>query len=499
MLKRDLDALLWNVGVPGIADPELVDLAQLTAALLIQDLSILATIFGPNPFGSFPPSLGDRTSVTLTDDQIAAGAAAMSSLLVSSVRNLPSNPVRAFQKWGAEVRLIEEIEPALRDLGYLTLERLHEPQAVAAQLLAPLTSTATSTTLDVFTTATVGADTTIPTEQRRPLENVGLTTTLVVQLPGAIGDLSGLYSATTSTTGLIPPQLKDVVLEIDVRACYDAELEAVVRAARRRAAKSNELVGAGNRGPIAVPGQIAATDVVSLPRRVLQISLRAHRNRTLIAWKQARQVIASRSLTGFAAADGITVTQVDALQFLTESPAVQPLDFLGQTKLTLSFASGAPGNLAALATQLTLDPAQLGIGDDLFALLPSLDKSVTGALYAWGMSVVPMSAPSHPWGGGTATAGSFLASLVPAPSAWVLRGTHVTNGLQDVQGGTSPIPLADLYAGGPKSSLDIDLGTLLSGKDWPPGAKPDPIYDVILTFVYGPPVVRLSPATSVLL
>jgi hypothetical protein len=116
-LKRDFDPVLWNTGVPYLADPELRDPAQLRIALFNQDIFIIARAFGSNPLGSFPPSLGDATNVALTDAQIAAGAAAMSALLISTFRNLPSNPIRAFQKWGSEVRLIEEIEPALRDLG----------------------------------------------------------------------------------------------------------------------------------------------------------------------------------------------------------------------------------------------------------------------------------------------------------------------------------------------------------------------------------------------
>lgn len=189
---------------------------------------------------------------------------------------------------------------------------------------------------------------------------------------------------------------------------------------------------------------------------------------------------------------------MDGLDFLRESPPVTRLDFLGQTKLTVSFAKAAPGSLGVLASQLTLDPAQLGVSDDLFALLPNLDKSSTGALHAWGITVVPLF-QSNAWGGGTVSAGALLASLVPAPPPWPLRGLRITSGLQDASGSTSPIPLVDLYAGGAKSSLEIDLATLPPGSDWPPGSKPDPVYDVILTFVYSPPAVRLSPATSALL
>jgi hypothetical protein len=470
----------WHDLLLSLGFPDYIDADERNAA----ELDWMQTLWYLNqPYGPLLPAFGNPTNTNPANALIDMWSRALSAKLLERSAEL-EGPFSQFHKWGRQVRLLEEIEPALRDVGFLTLERLHEPEAIVLQLAPDPAATVSPTQALLFSVPSSGDQDGVPPEQKRPLEDRGLTNTLIVQLPDAVNDKTGLY-------GGVAPLIKDIVLEIDARVCYDPELEAAVRASRRRAATVAPLLDTFTTGPVAVPGSFPVLDLGTGSRRILQLSLRALRDRTLIAWKEARAALTARGLTGFTTGAGVTPATIDALALLGHDEQLQLLD--GQT-FTIRFGGALPQDLVSLASVLVIDPGQLGVAPDLTGLK-------TGVLHALGIVVVPHKTPLESWGAGTITVGSTFAPLLtglPAPP-WPIRGGRMSSAKSDAEGTATPIPLADLFASPTKASITFEFGTYVAGSDPPPNAPPDPIYDIIVTLAYSPPVVRLAPASTALL
>jgi hypothetical protein len=504
-MSAEWSELLWSLGLIGLVDPDETNTAVLQQMTQLHLFAVLFAALTGNPLPSFSPTYGDTTVQSPTDAQVEPWARELSATLIRRSGELSKSPLRAFAKWGTQVRLLEEIEPALRDVGFLTLERLHEPQA----LMLHLASNPTEALLAgvgapvVFSAASQnGHGNGVPSEQKRPLEDIGASTTLLVQLPDAVNDLTGLYSATAA-------KIKEIVLEIDLRVCYDPELESAIRSSRRRAAQASSLLTGFNRGPVALPASVAATDIALGQRRILQLSLRAIRDRVLRTWKETVLTIDARDPTkDFDATEGIPLTTgptrkatVNNQAFFTQASPFQLLPTGGPPTFTIQFGQAPPQTLGALASQLVLDPAQLGIDKDLYALLKYIkDPALVGRLHAIGIAVVPMQQGFNTWGGGQITLGSKLLPLVAgAAPPWPLRGVRFSSGTADVSAPpTAGVALPSLFDDPANSTIKFDLGSFVGG-DSPPGGRADPIYDILVTLAYTAPVVRLAAASSALL
>ena len=474
---------LWALGIPPGPSPAMLQRApqDLAARLAI----MLGKAFAGDPLPSLHPAAGVANR-NPSDSEIRTWTTSLVAELRRRRHALLGETFSPLRKWGRQVRLEEESEPALRETGFLRLHRDAPPETLAVQLQPPVGTPPTPLGVAAMTTLVSPGvlDTpasSIPPEQFRPLENRGVTGRLVIQLPGALDDTTGLYDP---ATGL----LQDLVLELDLRVCHDPELEAALRAARERSRTLHHMVEASGRGPVALPRATATADVAPGPRRTLQISVRAQRDRTLAAWKLAREAQRMRGLPDFDAAEKLTVAEVDNLQLLSRHDPLRPL--AGNRSLRIRFGGPAPTALGDLAGTLVVQPEQLGLAGDLLPALAGLGSPQRGVVHAIGVAVVPAAkAPAKPKTQPRVRVGSALSSLVGRTN-WAMRGVRMTNAADDVAGWVKTVDLARLFEQPDQSSIQLDFQDLLDN-----GA----IYDVLVTVVYSPPVVRVFPRDMALL
>jgi hypothetical protein len=286
--------------------------------------------------------------------------------------------VEAFQhriaKWGGAY-LQEDPDPQVRSLGFATLVRPQAPETAVFSLFPDLPTTgvraeAPASTSDGPPFAAA------PTLQYRPFENRGIDGRLLVRLePGADGATQ------------LSDQLNDVVLEVVVRALYDQDLAATVRAGNQQRRNLLGLAGQLSTPPltIVVPGTRPEVQAATGDVRTIDFSLRAQRDRTIDAWTTALQI--NPALVP-------TINGLGALARLGPGDPYAPLRPLGSAPLdlTVSFDDGPSPTaneaaLLALERLIQIGPADLGFPTNVLTAIPQVVED--SRLLSVGIAVIP--------------------------------------------------------------------------------------------------------------
>lgn len=296
-------------------------------------------------------------------------------------------------KWGSAY-LAEDRDPRVASLGFATLVRDLPPETSVFNVFPRDARVVT-------VAGSAGDDVTLPfatrdAAQYRPFENRGIEGELLVRLPTAVA-AELLADTPASLLGGVSP-LRDLVLEVTLRACYDDDLAAAVRTAQAQRRDVLRVAGAavapGVRFARAVPVRVTGES----ERRTIHVSLRAHRDETLRLW-QAFLPAYKAAHNGALPTAGANWTAVEKAAPLAQQAAFQPLPVAAdatQNQLPtfeIAFArSGAATDetgaaLGALATRVTLTPEMLGIPLDL---VTSAVPGASGGLVGVSVSVVPM-------------------------------------------------------------------------------------------------------------
>lgn len=373
-------------------------------------------------------------------------------------------------KWG-DATLEEDPDPQVRSLGFSTLVRRMPQETVVFNLFAdgPAANLRADAPTGSFDGPPMAPASTL---QYRPLENRGLEGRLLVRLE-TLGD---------DSVAQLSDALSDLVLEIVIKGCYDADLAQTVRTSRTQTATGLRIVS--NLSPIAVPiaqpDSALETAAGASARRTVHVSLRAHRDRTLQIWAAAAQAqpTLAATIAGLLAGKAM----------LNRDQPFQPL--LPMTTFRIDLTSAAPPNTQAaledLAGALHISPADLGVSDGLLAGLDVLEQA---CLESIGIAVVPM-----PQGVRAATdpltADPLNLTLHVPPPLDVLLPTFdpaapLPDRLHMTVAVTNPPTLASLFALATPPSLTLNL----------PAAVFSPVpllYDVLVSFTYTVPVLETA-------
>jgi hypothetical protein len=350
--------------------------------------------------------------------------------------------IRNDEKWG-NAFVEGDRDPQIAALGFATLVRRGDVEAATFNLLAQEAPTAVAATETATASAHAGLPAGSPLSrdaQYRPFENRGLEGTLLLQLPAAaaIPALDGVTGALLG--GAAAPQLLDIILDVQVRACVDTDLAAAVRARRRE--RADELAVAG----AAVGGVTGFTVAPPLPlaaasnRRTIHFSLRGYRDELLRLFQALLPQLPSTPATG---ASWSVIPTTPELGTVDRNEPFKPLPLDKPTgaqttlpKFSLAFAPTAPtatpatagADLAALGRKLVVTPAMLGIASDL------VKSTAKGAgLVGISVSIVPTQAGATvlrtvpvanpiPWTG--AVTAAAVATVDEAVHVSVLAGAN---------------------------------------------------------------------------
>jgi hypothetical protein len=273
-----------------------------------------------------------------------------------------------------------------------------------------------------------------------------------------------------------------VFLDITVRACFDEDLAASVKASQSQAGALGKLANAW----AAASGQnVNITSATLTPivqnegtnLRTIHYSFRAHRDLMLLSLLGAAEAV-----TGAASPAGLpNPTLVDGVTFV---PTTQPLALtdpflpLNPTQtVTLQFQQSRSTTFANLVSTIAVTPDDLGYGGPLLS-----DPNAT--IESIGIAIIPMSAAFAPGASLTLANVSVDATLQPLlptfGSPTFLPGTRLV--ITPLAAG--PVKLADVWAAGtPKMTLDLG-----------PGIKNNYVYDIVFSLSVRVPA--LSSVTS---
>ena len=281
-------------------------------------------------------------------------------------------------RWGG-ARLIPDRDPHIAALGFATLERDADPETAAFNLV-PDRGASSVIQAGAAAAGVDGSPLEHPsTLQYRPFENRGLDGRLLLSLPAVDpATATGLTENLMGIPATLPsalPLLADLILEVTYRACYDRNLAISVRASQAR--QRDELVlAAGANLPIVINEPLHA-DQSEL--RTIHLSLRAQRDRALIAWKAAKLENSAVSLP-------IDPTSVSLLKV---TDAYSPLTSAGNT-VTVQFLPSALPSLSALESTLPITLGHLGLPPTaLDAAIPA-GLQLVPQLSEVGFAVIPM-------------------------------------------------------------------------------------------------------------
>lgn len=364
-------------------------------------------------------------------------------------------------KWG-DAYLVEDPDPNVRALGFATLVRPMPEESAVFNLaaaagglvqtgLVPVTGSATSTDVDPL--------------QYRPFENRGVEGRLLVRAPvDAVGALAGL------------------TLEVVLRGCHDAALASTVRASGAQDRAAAEVVKdyAGSVAVLTSTRRIESADL-----RTVRLSLRAHRDRTLLTWTAAKQADLVNTMPLPA---GLTplpdLSEVAPLrrdQPFTPLPTASPESPETPETFVVRFSSDAVTSQDALSLRDTLvvTPADLGLPRATLDLLP---QEGVPALVSVGLAVIPTQA-----GARTIDADDNLVDPLPlavsSPEALQpLLASSLANASPRFAVSApdaEPVPLTALF-GAEAVDLSFAFGDALATSK---------VYDVILSLTYRVPVL----------
>lgn len=211
--------------------------------------------------------------------------------------------------------------------------------------------------------------------QYRPFENRALEGQLLVHLPERLPVASAA-------------QLRDMVLEISFRGCYDSGLAACVSTEQDQTARSINLAAQFAGVPLVT--RKTRVDVGTGELRKVQFSLRTHRDRTLMAWMAAVQAWSTTHPLGPAPPDPIGQAQQFRLLGRDEPLTALPggttktiFQFLSESSLLLPKLAELPGRIPVVRTDLGVP-----------TITPGLAGSVVREpqLVALGIAIVPTAA-----------------------------------------------------------------------------------------------------------
>jgi hypothetical protein len=402
-------------------------------------------------------------------------------------------------KWGG-AKFVEDRDPQVRGMGFVTLVQQFEPETAVYNLLPDASPLASR--LSTPPTPPDAASPLVPgqTLQYRPFENRAVE-----------GDL--LLSAEQS---LLAGGVIDLLFEITVRACYDDNLAAAVRAGRAQRKglldKANLLAGANNH-ILSLPGVLPRTDYADSNVRTFNLSLRAHHDSLLqMANAAVQSLLKPGELLGQRVVDGLLIDFAKDLPLRSDEPLRPFTDAASGkplTSITWQFRRQKPSTLSALAQVIPLTPEEFGLSSAL-KNLETLLASSAGAVAGIGVSVIPAQGafPSDqaydlqgisigldpllqtllpalvPTSGGAAALTQCLA-MTPAATAQPVPWAQIWNNAKQA---VSDLPLLTPPAAGQPVApfLNLSLGdSLAQGK----------IHDVIISISVRIPVLTVGTTT----
>lgn len=379
--------------------------------------------------------------------------------------------LRRVARWG-EVDFEEDPDPQVRALGFVRMVRRAPQETMVYNLFPPDSAAATRAH------PAAGAPDGPPfmpssSLQYRPFENRGIEGDFLVRLE-ALDEGGGTLSQLSGS-------LSDVILDITIRGCYDADLAQTVRASRSQTASMLDVASnlPAALGEIALPGAVPKVAAAASELRTVRYSLRAHRDRTLQAISAAvlAQPTPPAALTALVA--GKSMLRRDAA-FESLDPAV--------TTFTLELTGEAlPETVAALQSlvgTLRVSPEDLGLDA---AVLTNRELLEPARLTAIGVAVIPMPEGVRPDVdppvladpmniGLTVTGfGGFDQPATALPKRLVLLRT------------ADPPAVAELFSAAAAPSIAFDLA-----------GAPGLLYDVVVSLTFRVPVLRVHTAIDAL-
>jgi hypothetical protein len=313
------------------------------------------------------------------------------------------SPVENPQKWGTAY-IEQDRDPTAASLGFATLVRSQPGESTVFNLFPGEPST-------LVTTATPGegpaATPLSQNAQYRPFENRGVEGTLLVRLPTAESFPFSLAEPGPTLLGTTTdPHLVDLVVDLTIRACYDPNLAAAVRAGQEQRATQLEtasaIVGGGTQ--LLLAPTLPQTERSNL--RTVHFSMRSHRDEVLRLWKAVLPAYAAQQSPPAPPTGGAAWSQVPAASQLGPNDAFRPLPLVPPSgapqtvmpKFTVRFAPAqttapqiTPGTqgteLAELARELVITPETLGVP------LSLVEETASGAgVVGVGVTVIPTKA-----------------------------------------------------------------------------------------------------------
>jgi hypothetical protein len=385
-------------------------------------------------------------------------------------------------KWGGAT-LVEDADPHVRSLGFATLVRQHAPDTAVFNLLgATAPANGVAMPLGVADAPPVSN----ASLQYRPFENRGLEGAFLLTLP------TRDVSVPAVPVGSLVNVLTDVVLEVSTRCCYDGDLAATLTSSRRYdpTALLTPITGA----PLVTAALTAIrTAEFSVPAlvesagdtRTIHLSLRAHRDKLLRAWKL---------LEGNSALPS-GIAPVGTAAPLAGAAAFAPLPTRTLTNAVMRFRSTPATTVADL---LTLE-SEIWVTPDLLRMAGALTGTAGGnnrtltQILELGVAVVPMdigarvlsTAADGPWWssdplGMSLTVDTQLQTLLPGESSFQRR-------LYSTVPGTAPLTLDAILGGATAATpaITLGLGTSVSG---------NLLYDVIFSISFRVPLAQAESA-----
>jgi len=297
----------------------------------------------------------------------------LSTLLLDAHDRALREQAGRIAKWGGAV-FSEDRDPHIRALGFVTMEQNLPPESAIFNLLPDPTPATGSLTPAPAGVPGQAPSTSLSTLQYRPFENRPLESEFLLSLD----------------TPLPVGSLLDVLFEVTVRACFDENLAAAVKASRSQRAglleRANALASGANR-VLTLPGVLPRRDFTPTSIRTFNLSLRAHRDNVV---QLAQAALAS---LGTGATNPLPL-KLDGLKPLAAGEPLKALRDQNDKPLrsiALQFQREKPTSLGALAQLIALTPEDFGLpsGPQALALLDSLLGSDAGELAGMGLAIVP--------------------------------------------------------------------------------------------------------------
>ncbi|WP_029919685.1 fibronectin type III domain-containing protein [Nevskia soli] len=438
-----------------------------------------------------PTANRDSARDHLINALLTGGGNALS--LNATIGQVFDDAVAAYRKriarWGG-ASFEEDPDPQVRALGYVRLVREAPAEASLFNLLPGSAATPQLQAQALSNSAEPTPLGALSSLQYRPFENRGLDGRLLLRLeslPDGLAQLGSLLPAQLSDV------LSDVLLEVTVRGCYDPALAAAVRASRREESGVLAMAGAvlSPARNVLLPGTSQRVEAGMSELRTVHLSLRAHRDRSLLAWATAAQLApaAMPNITALLAGSGGT-----PLAPLTSLVPFTPLEAVTDSLLVNFTFDKTPlpvltteSALRSLASNLRLDPAALGFAD-----FQNADAGLVGL----GIAVIPTA-------DGARAGGTLVTDAEPMGVQWQVDGLLAP--LFDAAPTTlaplpsrltmtsispmSPVRLADLFNAGTPPAIQVAIPAIAFG------AKPM-LYDVILSLSFRVPLPEAPTAIA---